>query len=77
MRVLWPSFNVSKNVGWERVFLSVDRGGSWLEGVSTMMRWCGVAGRATGAAASTWIAAIGACLRSWRVVPSRLEILPA
>jgi hypothetical protein len=33
--VMWPSFDgaVSKNVGWERVFLSVDRGGSWLEEV--------------------------------------------
>ena len=55
MRVLWPSLDgeVSKNVGWERVFLSVDRGGSGLEGVSTVMRWCGVDCTVIGAASGT------------------------
>jgi hypothetical protein len=37
-------------VGWERVLLSVDRGGSGLEGISTVMKCCGVAGSAIGAA---------------------------
>jgi len=36
-----------------RAFLSVDREGSGLEGVSIVLTRCGVAGRAIGAAAGT------------------------